>query len=222
MKPPVKAASPPFPKFLLGVAAVLIPTILTAFFSFIYTTIDNRRKDQLDFVRGQIVKLYGPLYTLSATNEVVWKTLGKKRRPNFNAEIPPSKDQVIAWRGLLQAVVKPLNEQMEATLLKSGEVVRCDSIRRALLDFFAFAEEIKIVSSTWKPEDEMDEKIMQSPEKNMPEMHYPRHLTDILRVELDSLHKQEARLDDGLFGLWPKRDDVSACPPSISAIASLP
>jgi hypothetical protein len=207
---------------MLGLAAVLVPTILTAFFSFVYTTLDTKRKDRLEFVRGQIVNLYGPLYTLSVTNEAVWKTLGKKRKPDFNGQVPPSKDQVAAWRSLVQAVVKPLNEQMEATLLKSGEVVRCDNIRTALLEFFSFAEELKIVSSTWKPEDEMDDKIMQNSEKNMPEAHYPRHLTDILQIELDRLHKRAARLDDGVVGLLPGSVDETACQTANLALASSP
>jgi hypothetical protein len=207
-------------KFMLGLAAVLIPTILTAFFSFIYTTVDTKRKDRLEFVRGQIVNLYGPLYTLSVTNEAVWRTLGKKRKPDFNSEVPPSKDQVVAWRSLVQAVIKPLNEQMEATLLKSGEVIQCDDIRAALLDFFAFAEELKIVSATWKPEDEMDDKIMESYEKNMPESHYPKRLTDALKAELDGLHKREARLDDGLMGLLPGGADETACRMADHRVAS--
>jgi hypothetical protein len=208
MKAPARS---PTHKFLLGIAAVLIPTILTAFFSFIYTTIDSQRKDRLDFVRGQIVKLYGPLYTLSATNESVWKTLGKNRRPDYHSETPPSTDQVVAWRALVQAVVKPLNEQMEETLLKSGELIRCENIRDALLEFFSFAEELKILSSTWKPEDDTNDKIMQSFEKNMPQAHYPKHLTETLKRELDRLHKRETQLDDGILGLLPGRTDDALC-----------
>jgi hypothetical protein len=41
MKAPTRPARSPTHKFLLGISAVLIPTILTAFFSFIYTTIDS-------------------------------------------------------------------------------------------------------------------------------------------------------------------------------------
>jgi hypothetical protein len=215
MKAPSRS---PSHKFMLGLAAVLIPTILTAFFSFVYTTLDTKRKDRLEFVRGQIVNLYGPLYTLSVTDEAVWKTLGKKRKPDFNAQVPPSRDQVVAWRSLVQAVVKPLNEQMEA---KSGEVIRCDNIRTALLELFSFAEELKIVPSTWKPEDEMDDKIMQNSETNMPEAHYPRHLTDILKM-LDRLHKRAARLDDGVLGLLPGRADETACQSANLALASYP
>jgi hypothetical protein len=214
------SARSPSHKFMLGLAAVLIPTILTAFFSFIYTTIDTKRKDRLEFVRGQIANLYGPLYTLSVTNEAVWRTLGRKRKPDFNSEVPPSKDQVVAWISLVQAVIKPLNEQMEATLLKSGEVIQCDDIRAALLDFFAFAEELKIVSATWKPEDETDDKIMQSHEKNMPESRYPQQLTGALKTELDSLHKREAKLDDGLLGLLPGGADETACQTADHAVAS--
>ncbi len=65
-------------------AATLIPTLIVAFVSYVYTTLDTRRKERLEFVRGQIGNLYGPLYTLSATNEFVWHDLGKKHMSKFD------------------------------------------------------------------------------------------------------------------------------------------
>jgi hypothetical protein len=61
---------------------------------------------------------------------------------------------------------------------------------------------------------------MQSYEKNMPESHYPQQLTDALKTELDSLHKREARLDDGLLGLLSGGPDETACQTADHAVAS--
>src|ERR1700722_5155365 len=109
--------------FLQSVALVVIPPMLLGFISYVYATLDNNRKERLEFVRAQIGDLYGPLYTLSTTSETVWDSLGKLHRPDF--QHTSSKDEIRIWRNMLITVVDPLNESIENTLLSSKRTIRC-------------------------------------------------------------------------------------------------
>jgi hypothetical protein len=211
--------------FWRNLGVVLAPTLVIGFISYVYTTLDTRRRERLEFVRGQIVKLYGPLYTLSETTEDVWKNLGKNRKPDFNQH-PPDIDKIILWRNLLHNVVLPLNTRIENTLLTSGETIRCPDARKELLQFFSFAESVKLVVAGWKSEDDVRDKIMQSEDRNMPGVSYPTKLSHILCVELYALHQREKKLDDGFWGLLlPDIANDSDCappPPSDSECSTTP
>jgi hypothetical protein len=81
----------------------LIPTVILAFGSFVYTTVDTARRGRLEFVRGQIGNLYGPLHVLSTTSESTWHALIEKHKPNFD---DPSS--VKRWREYIAHVAIPL------------------------------------------------------------------------------------------------------------------
>ena len=68
-----------------GLAKGLTPavqiSVLLALLSFIFATFDAGRKERLEFVRGQIANLYGPLFTLAEEHERLWADLGQIQRP---------------------------------------------------------------------------------------------------------------------------------------------
>src|SRR5262249_23034506 len=70
--------------------AILIPVFL-AFISFVYTTLDCSRKERLESVRAQVVKLYGPLAALADTTEQLWETVGRTSKPNGDADLADNK-----------------------------------------------------------------------------------------------------------------------------------
>src|SRR5271156_3066826 len=155
----------------LGVPLTL--SILAWIGWFLFTTLYNKRKDEVEFVRGQIVELYWPMYTLSAANESVWESLDKSHAPKFDGPDKPSDDEIRTWRMLLKQVVQPLNQQMETTFLSSKQVIRCPATRDALHQLVAFAESIKLLTSTWAENDVSDK----TKKGNRPQLPYPPQLS---------------------------------------------
>lgn len=186
--------------FLRGLLVVLAPTLIIGFFSYVYTTLDNKRKDELEFVRGQITDLYGPLYTLSAAFETVWDSLGRKHANLWqDPSKPPRREKVRLWRNLLNGVVEPLNDQIDNVLLSSKQTIRCPAVRDALHNFVAFAQSVKLLIGTWKSDADVNDVTKQD---NMPELQYPKNLSELLNAELMALHARESKLESGFFGLF--------------------
>jgi hypothetical protein len=197
------ASAPSSHRFMWPLLSTLIPTLILAFGSYVYTTLDARRKERLEFVRGQIGTLYGPLYTLTATSEFVWHNLGKKHMPNFNDEQNlPDIVSITWWRRLLTDVVIPLNDRAEDVLLSSRETIRCPELREELQEFFTFTQSVKLVVKNWKPEDDLNDESKRSKDVNVPEINYPNNLSRTLSAELNDLHRREKVLEDGFFGLF--------------------
>jgi hypothetical protein len=109
--------------------------IIIALISFWYANIDAGRRGRLEFVRGQIANLYGPVYSLIRTQKHLWEDLGKNSPDNIT---------------FLTEVALPLNRKIEETVLKSGEVIRCPPILKDLHAFFDFAESAVIVAQSAK------------------------------------------------------------------------
>jgi hypothetical protein len=213
------AASRP-QSFLRSLAVVLAPTLVIGLVSYAYATLDNRRKDQLEFVRGQIVDLYGPLYTLSAALDTVWGTLGRKHAKLWqDVSNPPNPSQLLHWRKLLESVIEPMNDQIEKALLSSKQTIRCPATRDALHEFVAFAESMKLVIVTWKSDEDLSDKTKQG---NVPEVPYPKNLSDLLSAELTALHEREKTLESDFFGLfvWGSVPECAANPaPTLKELA---
>jgi hypothetical protein len=205
------AASRP-QSFLQGLAVVLAPTLVLGLVSYAYATLDNRRKEQLEFVRGQIVDLYGPLYTLSAALDKVWGSLGRKRAKLWqDVSNQPNSVQLLQWRNLLESVIEPMNDQIEKTLLTSKQTIRCPATRDALHEFVAFAESVKLVTVTWKSGEGLSDTTKQG---NTPEVPYPKYLSDLLSAELTALHEREKTLENDFLGLfvWGSVPECAAKP----------
>ena len=187
---------------LQQLAIPLILSLATWVGWFVFTTLDDKRKNELEFVRGQIVDLYGPMYTLSAADESVWKSLDKGHSPKFAAGAP-TDDEIRIWRALMKQVVQPLNQQMETTFLSSKQLIRCPATRDALHELVAFAKSVKLLTSSW-PENDVSDKTEKG---NKPELPYPPQLSSLLLTELNALHDREQKLDNGFYGLFLSRED---------------
>jgi hypothetical protein len=189
---------------LRQLAIPLILSLVTWVGWFAFTTLDDKRKNELEFVRGQIVDLYGPMYTLSAANESVWKSLDKAHTPKFVGTSAPTDGEIRAWRALLKQVVQPLNQQMETTFLSSKQLIRCPAARDALHELVAFAESVKLLTSSW-PDNDVSDKTEKG---NKPELPYPPKLSGLLLTELNALHEREQRLNNGFTGLFLPRENI--------------
>ena len=198
--------------FLRALALVIVPALILWIASFIYTTLDNKRKDKLEFVRGQIVELYGPLYTLSAASQSVWDNLAKKHEINFEEGIP-GDEAIFRWRTVLRSVVEPLHDQMEKVLLSSKQVIHCPYARDKLHELVDFTELMRLIIETWSTDGQYKKN---KKEDNMPELSYPKELPDLLSRELAALHEREKELDNGFSGLfvWHDVPDCAPEPPA--------
>jgi hypothetical protein len=208
-----------------GLAKGLTPavqiSVLLALFSFIFATFDGGRKERLEFVRGQIAKLYGPLYTLAEEHEKLWDDLGKSQKA-FDTDDNISRDdkKLIGWRRFLNKVLLPLDDQIEKTLLKSGEIVQCERVRDKLHQFFSFTEATRLVISSWKSDDAIEDRTRSG---NAPNKPYPEHFADTLLHQLVKLRKAEYKLDTPFVGTfyWPnlEGDDCASEQPRAEATA---
>jgi hypothetical protein len=109
----------------------------------VYTTLDYSRKERLESVRAQVVKLYGPLAALTDTTEQLWEAVGRTSKPNGDADLADDKKLNI-WRNFLREVVVPLSDKIEETLLASGQVIHCEEIAKGLHQFRSFAAFVKL------------------------------------------------------------------------------
>jgi hypothetical protein len=175
--------------------------IVIALVSFWYTTIDAGRRDRLQFVRGQIANLYGPLYSLIRTEKHLWERLGRSDSNNTAK--------------FLAEVASPLNKRIEDVVLASGEVIRCEPILKDLHQFFVFAESAKLATTAEsaksaagvgpqlaaaKPTSDLEHSRKDS---------YPRHFAAHLCAQLTVLKNWEKTLNHPVKGLFffPTVDD---------------
>ena len=205
-----------------GLAKGLTPavqiSVLLALLSFIFATFDAGRKERLEFVRGQIANLYGPLFTLAEEHERLWADLGQIQRPFDAGDISTDDKKLIGWRRFLDKVLMPLDDQIEKTLLKSGEVVQCQRVRDKLHEFFSFTEATRLLTSSWKSDDEIEDKTRSG---NSPGKPYPENFARTLQHQLVKLRNAEYKLDTPFVGTfyWPnlEGDDCASEQPRAEA-----
>lgn len=181
--------------------AILIPVFL-AFISFVYTTLDYSRKERLESVRAQVVKLYGPLAALTDTTEQLWEAVSK---PNGEADLTDNRKLNI-WRNFLREVIVPLSNRIEETLLTSGQVIHCEEISKGLHQFRSFAAFVKLAvltwnaENTWNAEDKVIDRTMTGNGIDYDHA-YPVGLAKALALNRDKLKERERILDDPVMGL---------------------
>ena len=181
--------------------AILIPVFL-AFISFVYTTLDYSRKERLESVRAQVVKLYGPLAALTDTTEQLWEAVSK---PNGEADLADNRKLTI-WRNFLREVIVPLSNRIEETLLTSGQVIHCEEISKGLHQFRSFAAFVKLAvltwnaENTWNAEDKVIDRTMTGNGIDYDHA-YPMGLAKALALNRDKLKERERILDDPVMGL---------------------
>jgi hypothetical protein len=191
-----------------GITPAIMLSISLAFASFVYTALDYSRKERLESVRAQIGKLYGPLSAMTKTSEALWNDIGRDRKL-AEADLGGANDpKIVLWRRFLSKVVMPLDDQIEDTLLKSGQVIRCEEVSDKLHKFFSFAASIKLAVSAWKSEDVIEDRT-KSGNGIDDKISYPRELSVTLANNLGQLKKWEKALDNPLYGLiyFPNLDE---------------
>ena len=192
--------------------AILIPVFL-AFGSFVYTALDYSRKERLESVRAQVVNLYGPLAALTDTSEQLWHAVGQNSRPKTEEDLNDDK-KLKTWRNFLSQVVVPLNDKVQDTLLKGGQIIHCEEVATELHQFFSFAAFIKLAVVTRDSEGKegKDRTLIGN---GIDHDHvYPPGFAKLLAANRDELKAREGKLDNPFMGLlyFPHLDPPCAAP----------
>jgi hypothetical protein len=181
----------------------------------VYTTLDYSRKERLESVRAEVVKLYGPLAALADTTEQLWEAVGRTSKPNGDADLADNKKLNI-WRNFLREVIVPLSDKIEETLLTSGQVIRCEEVAKGLHQFRSFAAFVKLAVLTWRSEDkEVIDRTMIGNGIDYDHA-YPAGLSKALAANRDKLKERERILDNPLMGLiyYPNLEAPCSAPNS--------
>jgi hypothetical protein len=182
-----------FRTFLLAIA-------IPGFVAFIFTNIDNRRKDRLDFVRAQIEHFYGPLYVLSKTNNSEWRELLKEGPLRFDDRHPPTPKDVTRWRQWSQTVFLPNDQKIENIVLNNAQYINQPVITGVFAEFFAFSASFRVIANQWK-ESDVSQPDYAIAANNKPNAKYPSTLAMCAEKELKLLKYMAQRLENVWCGI---------------------
>src|SRR5262249_59140004 len=99
-----------------------------------------RRTERLELVNARLDRLYGPLYVASETAVLAYQTLLRRlgRSSVFDANDPPSEEQVREWRTWVEAVLIPLDDLREKLLIGNAHLIPEAEMPECLLRYLAW------------------------------------------------------------------------------------
>lgn len=133
-------------------------TILLALLGYLATYLNSlrlqRRADNLRFVSAQIDELYGPLYVITQTGQMLFATLQVKRhregRSMEDTGAPAPSRTRTDWHIWVEQVFMPLNEQLEQVLINKAHLIIEDEMPQCLKLFMAHSAGYKAVIKKWQ------------------------------------------------------------------------
>lgn len=133
-------------------------TILLALLGYLATYLNSlrlqRRADNLRFVSAQIDELYGPLYVITQTGQMLFATLQVKRhregRSKEDTGAPAPSRTRTDWHIWVEQVFMPLNEQLEQVLINKAHLIIEDEMPQCLKLFMAHSAGYKAVIKKWQ------------------------------------------------------------------------
>ncbi len=139
----------------------LIVTVLLALLGYMLTYLNNlrlaRRADRLKYITTQLDELYGPLYVITQTGQILFQALRakglRKGQKHVGADAPTSAREVSEWRIWIEQVFQPLNEQLEEILTSKAHLVIEEEMPHCLKRFLAHSAGYKAVIRKWELKD---------------------------------------------------------------------
>jgi hypothetical protein len=136
----------------------LIVTICLALLGYFATYFNNlrlaRRADKLKFVTTQIDELYGPLYVVTQSGQILFSALHAKGlrvgRIVIDQDAPDTSDQISDWRIWIEEVFQPLNEQLEQIIINKAHLIIEEEMPQCLKRFLAHTAGYKAVIKKWQ------------------------------------------------------------------------
>ena len=135
----------------------LIVTIVLALTGYFLTYLNNlrlaKRADSLKLITTQIDELYGPLYVITQTGQILFQALRAKRLREGNSEVeedaPDSPPAISEWRIWIEEVFQPLNEQLEQIIINKAHLIIEEDMPHTLKRFLAHSAGYKAVIKKW-------------------------------------------------------------------------
>ncbi len=131
-----------------------IITIVLALTGYFLTYFNNlrlaKRADKLRLITTQIDELYGPLYVITQTGQMLYKALQAKSMREGKDEIERDSPE---WRIWVQEVFLPLNIQLEQTIINKAYLIIEKEMPQTLKRFLAHSAGYKAVIKKWQSGD---------------------------------------------------------------------
>jgi hypothetical protein len=171
----------------------LIVTVLLALLGWFLTYLNNlrlaRRADKLKYITTQIDELYGPLYVITQTGQILFQALRakglRKGQKNVAEDAPRSAKDISEWRIWIEQVFQPLNEQLETILTSKAHLVIEEEMPHCLKRFLAHSAGYKAVIRKWELNDFSESSSV---------IDYPDELVEYAEKSYQTLTTQQRRL----------------------------
>lgn len=171
----------------------LIITIVLALLGYLATYLNNlrlaKRADKLKFVTAQIDELYGPLYVITQTGQILSQALRakgiKKKRLAENEDASEYVDEVSDWRIWVQEVFQPLNEQLDHIIINKAHLIIEEEMPQCLKRFLAHSAGYKAVIKKWQAGDFTD---------NSSVIPFPTEIEEYAEISFLRLRKKQQKL----------------------------
>lgn len=149
--------------WLGGTQPTIAFTILSGVVAFIakmaYDLHQERRKDRLERINQQLKFLYGPLYSINQASASAWTSFRTRYRPGksfFGTELPPTPEELEAWKLWTTTVFQPYNEAMCSIVEKNIDLLIEDNLPEELVTLVAHVAAFKTVILRWEKNDFSD------------------------------------------------------------------
>lgn len=148
----------------------------------------ERTKAEFALLNEQLAKLYGPLYALSQASYETWLRFREHNRPQqryFDAEVPPSEEDLETWRMWMSNVFMPMNEMMVTAIVNNVHLVEGGSLPQSFMDLVAHVEAYRVVKQRWAMGDHSEHVSL---------LQFPRQFQTDVEETFQVLKARQARL----------------------------
>lgn len=180
--------------------------ILTAGVAFLGYMVTNwvtwtlaRRKDRLERINNQLQHCYGPLHALLEANHQAWLDFRSEHHPGdgpyFDADIAPSREDILAWRHYMKHIFMPANERIYEIVVSRSDLLAGDMIPSSLMKLVSHIVSYRAVVSKWG--ENLDSDLLHN---NLTQFDYPAEVQDHVAKEFSRLkHDQQHLLKKKIF-----------------------
>lgn len=173
--------------------AGLIVTISLALLGYLVTYLNNlrlaKRADQIKFITTQIDELYGPLYVITQSGQILFQALNfigmEEGRIIINQDAPDSAEAISDWRIWVEEVFQPLNEQLEQIIISKAHLIIEEEMPQCLKRFLAHTAGYKAVIKKWQLGDFSESTSV---------IHYPVEIEDYAEKSYLMLKEKQKKL----------------------------
>ena len=171
----------------------LIVTISLALIGYFAAYFNNlrlaKRADRLRHITAQIDELYGPLYVITQTSQILFQALRaqgiKEGRSDMIEDESDSADKLSDRRIWIEHVFQPLNEQLDDVIINKAHLIIEEEMPHCLKLFLAHSAGYKAVIKKWQLGDSKEDASV---------IDYPIEIEEYAEQSYLKLKKQQKRL----------------------------